>query len=98
MNKQTGNKGMAAIFTAALVAALFVGGLGGYAAAKAEGTGAGPLQQAIALDQRNEQQRLAEQGRTSDTTIQRASRWDHEERTADTTTFQRASRWDHEER
>ena len=49
MNKQTGSKGMTAIFTAALVAALFVGGLGGYAAAKAEGTGAGTQQQTVAL-------------------------------------------------
>jgi hypothetical protein len=93
MNKQTGNKGMAAIFTAALVAALFAGGLGGYAAAKAEGTGAGPVQQTIAIASRWDHEE-----RTVDTTIQRASRWDHEERTADTTTFQRASRWDHEER
>ena len=92
MNKQTGSKGMTAIFTAALVAALFVGGLGGYAAAKAEGTGAGPQQQTIAIASRWDHEE-----RIVDTSTQRASRWDHEERTADTT-VQRASRWDHEER
>jgi hypothetical protein len=92
MNGQTSNKGIAAIFTVALVAALFVGGIGGYAAAKAEGTGVGPVQQVSAIASRWDHEE-----RMVDTSVQRASRWDHEERTAGST-IQRASRWDHEER
>jgi hypothetical protein len=39
MKSQTRNKGIAAIFAAALVGTLFIGGIGGYALAKAEGSG-----------------------------------------------------------
>jgi hypothetical protein len=94
MKGQTGSKGIAAIFTAALVGALFMGGVGGYAVAKAEGTGAGSSQQAVAIASRWDHEEQLVSG-TSNTP--RALRWDHEERALDTTT-PRASRWDHEER
>lgn len=90
MNLRARNKGIAAIFTAAVVAALFMGGIGGYAVAKAEGSGSGSPQQAIAL-------RWDHEERTLDSTTARASRWDHEERAA-LDSITRASRWDHEER
>jgi len=93
MNAETRNKGIAAIFTAALVGALFMGGIGGYALAKAEVTGTGSTQQVSAIASRWDHEE-----RTLDTTTPRALRWDHEERTLDTTTTPRASRWDHEER
>ncbi len=81
MNAETRNARMAAVFAALLVSALFVGGLGGYAVAKAEGTGAGPLRQAVAIASRWDHEE-----RTVDTAIQRASRWDHEERSTDGST------------
>jgi hypothetical protein len=94
MKGQTGNRGITAIFTAALVGALFMGGVGGYAVAKAEGTGSTSSQQVIAIASRWDH----EEQLVSDTTTPRALRWDHEERALDTTTTPRASRWDHEER
>jgi len=74
MNGQTRSKGLAAIFTAAVVGSLFMGGIGGYAVAKAEGAVPGVAQQAIA-------QRWDHEERPAlDSTTPRASRWDHEER------------------
>jgi len=80
------------VFTAVLVVALFVGGIGRYAVAKAEASGS-------ALDSTTPARALRwdhEELTAIDATT-RASRWDHEERTSDSTT-PRASRWDHEER
>jgi hypothetical protein len=74
MNGQTRNRGIAAIFTAAVVGSLFMGGIGGYALAKAEGPSSVSPSQAIA-------QRWDHEERPAlDSTTPRASRWDHEER------------------
>jgi hypothetical protein len=74
MNGQTRNKSLAAIFTAAVVGSLFMGGIGGYAVAKAEVSTTGAASQAIA-------QRWDHEERAASDSITRASRWDHEERT-----------------
>jgi hypothetical protein len=74
MNAETRNKGIAAIFSAAVVASLFVGGIGGYALAKADVSSTGAAPQVIA-------QRWDHEERPAlDSTTPRASRWDHEER------------------
>lgn len=79
MKTETRNKGMTAIFTTALVAALFVGGLGGYAVAKASDNGSAAAT-TIETTLPTRASRWDHEELTAGTTIQRASRWDHEER------------------
>jgi hypothetical protein len=93
MKGQTRNKGIAAIFTAALVGTLFVGGIGGYLVAKAEGPGPALDASTATRASRWDHEELAALESTT-----RASRWDHEEQTAMDSSTPRASRWDHEER
>jgi hypothetical protein len=76
MNDQKRTKILAPVITAVLVGTLFLGGIGGYALAKAEGTGfaqdSAVATRALRWDH--------EERSAADVTIPRASRWDHEER------------------
>jgi len=81
MNAQTRNKALAAILTVAFAGTLLVGGIGGYAVAKAEesGTALGASQTTVNSTIRASRWDHEELPVTGSTTP-RASRWDHEER------------------
>jgi hypothetical protein len=76
MNDQKRSRALAPILTAVLVGALFLGGVGGYALAKAEGSAfvqdSSVTARALRWDH--------EERTPGDASTPRASRWDHEER------------------